>query len=118
MDDWEILIFNLSSGSEQACTLACHSNIWTFSAMKNVDGHHKGMLGKEMKAGEVERWPSCSNAISQYSSVMGKGGKWSFLSFVCFLVIHPQQETHLWDSRATGIGSKHSDQGDCQESKT
>lgn len=43
--------------------------------MENVDEHHKGMLGKGMKADEVERQSSCSNAISQYSSVMGKGGK-------------------------------------------
>lgn len=35
-----------------------------------------------------------------------------------FLDSHAQRETHLWDSRATGIRSKHSDQGDCQESKT
>lgn len=47
--------------------------------MKNLDGHYKGMLNKEMKAEEMERPSSCSYAISQYSSGTGKGGALSFL---------------------------------------
>lgn len=63
-DDWEPLIFNSSSGSEDICTLTCHSGIWTFCTMKNLDGHHKGMSGKGIKAGEMERQSSYSYAIS------------------------------------------------------
>lgn len=70
-----------------------------------------------MKADEMERQFSCCYVISWYSSGMGKGSNFFLIGWV-FLDIHARRETHLWDSRATGIRSKHSDQGDCQESKT
>lgn len=71
-----------------------------------------------MKADEMERQFSLLLCYLIVQFWNGKRQQFFVVVAWGFLDIHAQRETHLWDSRATGIRSKHSDQGDCQESKT